>query len=169
VRIAPRNASRCATLGAAAVLLGGCGGSSSSAPSEIARFAAQADAICAKANARIVALPVPAGGAEQAASPELASAARLLAAEMPIAADELAGLRRLSPPSDERDAFEEYVHTAALQVAAAGRAHAAAAAGDQVGFHRAVSELSGLSPQSDETASRVHLVDCARTVEPQGG
>jgi hypothetical protein len=164
-----RNAPLLAAL-AAAITLAGCGGSStstsSSTPSAFLQFVARADAICRKANDRIIELHTPGRG------PELASAARLLDEEVPIATGELDELRRLAvprgAPARARAGFQEYLRVAAEQLTLATGAREVARAGDSERFHVVVVELAALSPTSEQAATHARLGECARTVEPHG-
>jgi hypothetical protein len=145
----------------AAAALAGCGSSAPANTRASAGFTSRGDAICNEAASRIVALQAPSGA-------ELASAARLLGQELPIAMAELSSLRSLSPPSAQRAPLARYLGIAAQEIALARTVRGFALADDAGAFHGAAAQLAALTPRSDEAADAAGLTACARASEPHG-
>jgi hypothetical protein len=137
-------------LGAGALILGGCGGSSVSQGDVIAR----GNAICAGALRQVRATPSPAGGAGS-----LAGLSDYLKQVMPIVDREISDIRALPRPSQDRALLDRYVAALAATRADYVRLAAAAKNGDSTGAAQALAALQASPAQA--LAKRYGLSACA--------
>jgi len=145
---------RIALAAAAAVVsvgLAGCGGA---APS----FAAQANAICTKANRRIASLPPP--------KSTVASYASAVSAEVPIVRREVAELAVLKPPSGKRSAFATTLADARADVALADSMVADLERRDESKLSGLLVESVKLDRSTRSEARALGIEDCGRSGSP---
>jgi hypothetical protein len=145
------------TLLAAALCLlaAGCmssGGTSSEPRLTKAEYLKQADAICAKYDAELEALPQP---------DTLEALARMAETAKPIAANGVQQLRALQPPEELADEVDAWLDRNDANVDAIERLHDAAAAGDETGVQKVAAEAADNEQQADLMAAALGLTDCA--------
>lgn len=137
-------------LGAGALIIAGCGGSSATKSDVIAR----GNAICASALRQVRATPSPAGGAGS-----LAGLSGYLKQVVPIFDNEISDIRALPRPSQDRALLDRYIAAMVSTKAQYDRLAAAARNGDSAGAAQALAALQ-TSP-APALAKRYGLSACA--------
>src|SRR5438105_5245714 len=130
-------AARVAALGLGAALVGSCGGSG--APSK-ASFISKADAICKAEEAAIAKL-------------DHSDRARYLRAGTTVLQREVADLRALNEPKDQRTTLTTWLGQLADTVKAAAQAATKAAAGDAAGAETTFTNAGKFAQAARETAA----------------
>jgi hypothetical protein len=139
---------------AAVALLAGCGGTSSSAPTQ-ARFAAHANAICVAGLHSAARLKAPKSKAE------LLSFSERTSSIVSKLASELGGVKA---PANARAAYSRFVKSVAREARLLEDAVAGLRARNAARARRALQGLS--SNAANQQAKALGLTDCARTVSP---
>jgi hypothetical protein len=138
----PRTVSIVAAL--VALSIAGCGRSA---------FTNKANDVCKKYNDKLRALPLP----------TTASQVRgFLDNVAPLAAEAAAKLKALSPPSDEKSAYQEFLSGLAKEVAIAQEADRIARAGNPKQAVALLQQESGLTEEVDAKARAAGLKECIR-------
>ncbi len=149
------------TIGAAAIVLAACGGSSQPAGTTTGTtsFKSQANAICKSINTRISAVSVPNSSALTASN--LPAFARYFQETIPIAEKGTADLQALTPPAGQQGHLAALVKGDQAQVADAQAAEQAASRGDLAGFEQAVKKLQTDGSAGNSGALAAGLTECA--------
>jgi hypothetical protein len=133
--------------------MAGCGGEDQLTQ---AQFREQGNAICARFDKQIDALPVPSAVDEIPA---------YVAKAAPTVEDELEALEELNPPDEDQETFEQMI-AAEEETLAAGRALSdAAEKGDDAAVEKALNEGNIASNRADEHARTLGLSKCVDTAE----
>lgn len=141
---------RLAVLCGAAALAAGCGGGGGSLSRE--ELAAQADAICAKAEEEL----------DQLAEPQSIEDVEQLAEEAkPIVEDGVEQLDELQPPEDLEDEYDRWIELNRENVDVLDELRGAAAEGDQERVQQAVQEAGEKEQEADRLAREIGLEQCA--------
>ncbi|MGA2012608.1 MAG: hypothetical protein ABSH51_19040 [Solirubrobacteraceae bacterium] len=147
----------------AAVSLAACGGSSAtsshSATASSPRFTGEVNAVCARVNAQIAALPT------------ISTTAELLitgAKEITMSSTALAELQALTAPAATRAAYERYLSGIVQEKAISLAALAAIKAGQNAEASVLGVRGSALNTTDDQRARALGLTQCARDVQPAG-
>jgi hypothetical protein len=132
-----------------------CGGSSTTTP---AAFVKQADAICARANAKIAALP--------AAQSSLSSLAALAAKEVPIVATEVNQLASLTPPSAKRAELATALSDTRREINQIRLLITAVHSENRARVVALARQDSKIDAQAQTATAALGLTTCARTSQP---
>jgi hypothetical protein len=116
-------------------------------------WAASADRICIEAQTRIDALPAPADPAAVAAQ---------LAQVVGLAKEEVADLRKLTPPPAQREAVQRFLDALGRSVSALQRLVDATVEGNEDAIDRALSEGQTAADQAQREADALGLTACGR-------
>lgn len=147
-----------AVLGTLGLAVAGCGSSGGAATPD---FAARADAICARADAQIEALPKP--GAS------LAAIATSTSAEVPIVQAEVTQLAALTAPSAKRAQFAQALATAHQEIELIGKLIGAVHADDRARIASLALEGNAIDLRARASATALGLTDCTQQAQPSGG
>lgn len=137
-------------LAAVTVAVSACGGDGGERLSE-ADWIAQADAVCAEAQAELDALPEPTTPAELT---ELAEEA------VTIAEEQLSRLRELRPPEAAEDDYTEMLDLTARQIELTGEIAEAAAARDQARVEELIEQGEEVDDEADALAAEYGFQVC---------
>jgi hypothetical protein len=143
------------TLATLALALTACGGSSATTQAE---FVKQANAICARANAKINAFP--------AAQSSLSSLAALAAKEVPIVATEVDQLASLTPPSAKQAAFATALSDTRHEINEIRLLIAAVHAENRPRVVALARQDSKIDAQAQTATAALGLTTCARNGQP---
>jgi hypothetical protein len=145
-------------LGALGLVLAGCG---SSGGATTPHFAARADAICARADAQLEALP--------RSGATLRAIAASTSAEVPIVQAEVTQLAALTAPHAERTQFARTIATAREEIGLIGKLIAAVHAGDRARIAALALRGNTVELQATASAAALGLTDCTQQAQPGGG
>lgn len=148
-----RSASSFGWVAVACLVLAACG---SSGPS----FVARANAICAKANERIEALPAPGN--------TLADYLSAVRAEIPLVRHEISRLATIRPPTGKRGAFAQTIADGRADVALAGETLATLERGQRSELGSLLTESATLDANTLAEAGKLRIEACGRSGLPQG-
>lgn len=117
-------------------------------------FIDQADAICAQKRAEADELTDPT---------DLETTGTFFSQIVPILEDQIAEIRALEAPEDDRDVLEQWLDTQERLVEIFGRAADAASSGDQQGFDEAFADANAAQLESSRLAEDFGFEVCGAT------
>jgi hypothetical protein len=135
-------------VGTAVLAMAGCGGEDQLTQAELRE---QGNAICAKYDKQIDALPVP--SAVQEIPAYVAKAA-------PIVEDEIEALKELNPPDGDQETFDQMIAEEEKTLTAGKALSDAAEKGDDAAVEKALNEGNVSSNRADEHAQTLGLTEC---------
>jgi len=133
----------------AAFAVAGCGGEDGQLTQ--AELREQANAVCARYDKQIDAIPVPSAVDQIPA---------YVAKAAPIVEDEIEALKELDPPDEDQDTFDQMIAEEEKTLAAGRSLGDAAAKGDDVAVEKALNEGNVASEKADEHARTLGLNEC---------
>jgi hypothetical protein len=135
-------------VGTAVLAMAGCGGEDQLTQAELRE---QGNAICAKYDKQVDALPVP--SAVQEIPAYVAKAA-------PIVEDEIEALKELNPPDGDQETFDQMIAEEEKTLTAGKALSDAAEKGDDAAVEKALNEGNVSSNRADEHAQTLGLTEC---------
>ena len=135
-------------VGTAVLAMAGCGGEDQLTQAELRQ---QANAICARYDKQIDALPVPSAVEEIPAYVTKAA---------PLVEDEIEALKELSPPDEDQEAFDQMIAEEEKTLTAGRALSDAAEKGDDAAVEKALNEGNVSSNRADEHARTLGLTEC---------
>jgi hypothetical protein len=135
-------------VGTAVLAMAGCGGEDQLTQAELRE---QGNAICAKYDKQIDALPVPSAVEEIPA---------YVAKAAPIVEDEIEALKELNPPDGDQETFDQMIAEEEKTLTAGKALSDAAEKGDDAAVEKALNEGNVSSNRADEHAQTLGLTEC---------